>query len=114
MKAADYTNKFLAQMRHYREGLVLFFNSAPIRGIGSSSGFELVVQSRADTDPKHLAQVVNLLIDAVKQNPKIASANTFFRPATPQLFVDVDEAKAVALGVPSGDVFDAQENPVSM
>jgi hydrophobe/amphiphile efflux-1 (HAE1) family protein len=106
LKAADYTDKFLAQMRHYREGLVLFFNAAPIRGIGSSSGFELVVQSRADTDAKRLAQVVNLLVDALKQNPKIVSATTFFRPSTPQLFVDVDEAKAIAQGVSTGDVFD--------
>ncbi|MFY9328693.1 MAG: multidrug efflux RND transporter permease subunit [Georgfuchsia sp.] len=105
--AMDYTKIFSAEMQYFREGLLMFFNSSPIRGIGRSGGFELSLQSRLDDDPKHLAQAVTILIDALKRNPAIASATTFFRPSTPQLFVDVDREKALALGVPIGDVFDA-------
>ncbi|MDH4101233.1 MAG: efflux RND transporter permease subunit, partial [Nitrospirota bacterium] len=32
--------------------------------------------------------------------------NTFFRPTVPQLFVDVDEAKVISLGIPLSEVYD--------
>ncbi len=103
--AMEYQAKFSAQMKHFREGLVLFFNAAPIRGIGNSSGFEFAIQNRVDGDPVKAAQAVAILIDAIKKNPKIASATTFFRAATPQLFVDVDREKALAMGVPISDIY---------
>ena len=36
--------------------------------------------------------------------------NTFFRPTVPQLLVEVDREKAMALGVPVSDVFDALQS----
>ena len=107
MSGAEYAKKFSAEMQHFREGIILFFNPAPIRGIGNSSGFEVAIQNRVDADPQHLSEVLTLLIDELKKDPKLASATTFFRPSTPQLFVDVDREKEIALGIPLGDVFDA-------
>ena len=107
LTAMDYAKKFAAESRHFGEGLALFFNPPPIRGIGSSSGFDFAVQNRVDADPKHLAEVLTHFIDVLNHNPKLTGVTTFFRPSTPQLFVDVDREKALALGVPIGDVFDA-------
>jgi multidrug efflux pump len=87
------------------DGLAIAFNPPAIRGLGSSGGFELYVQSRSDTNPMHLSTVVNSFIDALKAEKELAGINTFFRPTVPQLFVEVDEAKAISLGVRVADIY---------
>lgn len=87
------------------DGMAIAFNPPAIRGLGSSGGFELYVQSRGDSDPMRLSGVVNNFIDALKQEPRLAGINTFFRPTVPQLFVEVDEAKAISQGVPIADIY---------
>jgi multidrug efflux pump len=87
------------------DGIAIAFNPPAIRGLGSSGGFELYVQSRGDSDPMRLSGVVNNFIDALKQEPRLAGINTFFRPTVPQLFVEVDEAKALSQGVPVADIY---------
>jgi HAE1 family hydrophobic/amphiphilic exporter-1/multidrug efflux pump len=108
----EYTKKFIAAGQKYRDGILLFFNPAPIRGIGSSSGFEVYVQNRLDADPKRLAEVVNLFMDELRKNPGLINITTFFRPAIPQLFVDVDREKAIALGVSLSDLYDALSSSI--
>lgn len=87
------------------DGIAIAFNPPAIRGMGSSGGFELYVQSRGDSDPMRLSGVVNNFIDALKQEPRLAGINTFFRPTVPQLFIEVDEAKALSQGVPVADIY---------
>jgi len=87
------------------DGLAIAFNPPAIRGLGNSGGFELYVQSRGDPDPMHLLDAVTDFITALKQEPKLAGINTFFRPTVPQLFVEVDEAKAISQGVAVSDIY---------
>ena len=87
------------------DGMAIAFNPPAIRGLGSSGGFEVYVQSRNDTDPMHLAAVTNNFIDALRAEKNLAGINTFFRPTVPQLFVEVDEAKAIAQGVRVSDIY---------
>jgi multidrug efflux pump len=87
------------------DGLAIAFNPPAIRGLGNSGSMELYIQSRGDSDPLHLSAVVNNLIDDLKKEPRLAGINTFFRPTVPQLFVEVDEAKAISQGVPIADVY---------
>lgn len=87
------------------DGLAVAFNPPAIRGLGSTGGFELYVQSRTNTDPLELSSVVNDFMDNLNQEPKLASINTFFRPTVPQFFFEVDEAKAIAQGVAIADIY---------
>jgi len=87
------------------DGLAIAFNPPAIRGLGNSGGFELYVQSRGDSNPMNLLSVVTDFIGALKQEPRLAGINTFFRPTVPQLFVEVDEAKAISQGVAVSDVY---------
>ena len=91
----------------FREGLVFAFNPPPIRGLGSSGGFEVFVQNRADGDPVKLAEVIQQLTAELRKRPELAGVNTFYHPTIPQLLIEVDREKALSLGVPIGDVFDA-------
>ena len=92
------------------DGMALAFNPPAIRGLGTAGGFEVYLQSRADADPKRLALVVQDFVAALARDPRLQGINTFFRPNVPQLQVDVDRDKALALGVPLQDVYDALQS----
>jgi multidrug efflux pump len=89
------------------EAIVLAFNPPPIRGLGTAGGFEVWLQDRADADPRLLAAQLGRFTDALRKRSELTGINSFFRPTVPQLFVDVDREKAMALGVPVNSIFDA-------
>ena len=78
-----------------------------IPGIGTSSGFEFWVQDRANGDPMRLYELTQQLLAETRTRPELAQVNTTFRGVSQQLRVNVDYSKAVLLGVPIGDVYDA-------
>ena len=106
ISAADLIKQFAAENQDERDGLLLMFNPSPIRGIGNSGSYEMYLQSRVDADPKRLAAVMQTLIEALKKSPNLAGVSTFFRPTTPQVYLDVDRDKALAMGVPINELFD--------
>lgn len=87
------------------DGMAIAFTPPPIRGLGTAGGFEVYVQARESDDPKRLQEATAAFMDALKQDKTLTGINTFFRPGSPQLHVEVDEAKALALKVPVADVF---------
>jgi multidrug efflux pump len=108
--ADDLTKYVAAKSGAIREGMVLAFNPPPIRGLGQAGGLEFYLQNRADGDPKNLARVMQDFAGALRKRSELTGINTFFRPTVPQVAVDVDNEKALALGVPIGDVFDALQS----
>ena len=108
---ADDVVKFVgAKGAGVTEGLVFAFNPTPIRGLGTAGGTEMFVQARADTDAKKLAGVVQQFVGDLRKQSDLTAVNTFFRASVPQIFVEVDREKALALGVPVSDVFDALQS----
>ena len=103
--ADDLAKKFMGMGMMLPDGLGLVFNPPAIRGLGAAGGFEVYIQARGDSDPQALAKVVQQFMDALKQRPELTGINTFFRPTSPQLYVEVDEAKALSLNVPVADVY---------
>jgi HAE1 family hydrophobic/amphiphilic exporter-1/multidrug efflux pump len=108
---ADALSKYVAgKSIQIRDGAAMTFNPPPIRGLGQAGGLEFYLQNRADGDPKHLAQVMGDFAVALGKRAELTGINTFFRPTVPQVSVDVDNEKALSLGVPVGDVFDALQS----
>src|SRR5919204_2417 len=101
--AADIAQKGAA----LRDGIVIAFNPAAIRGLGTAGGFEFYLQARTNPDPQRLFEVTQSFLGALRENPRLTGMNSFFRPTVPQLKVEVDREKAMSLGVPVQDVFDA-------
>jgi len=90
-----------------RDGLVLAFAAPPIRGLGTAAGFELYLQSRAASDPRKLDEVLQKFLAALRARRDLSGINSFYRIAAPQLHVEVDREKAIAMGVPVSDIFNA-------
>ncbi|MDP2152632.1 MAG: multidrug efflux RND transporter permease subunit [Methylotenera sp.] len=108
--ADDIVKKLFGIGMQQPDGMAIAFNPPAIRGLGSSGGFELYVQTRGDSDPARLAAVVNNLIEELKKEPRLTEINTFFRPTVPQLFLEVDEAKAISQGVPVSSIYDTLQS----
>lgn len=103
--AEQLAKKFTELGMGMSDGMALVFNPPPIRGLGSAGGFEFYVQSKVQPSPQQLAEVVGGFTEALRKQPKLTGINTFFRPTAPQLYVEVDEAKALSLGIPISDVY---------
>jgi HAE1 family hydrophobic/amphiphilic exporter-1/multidrug efflux pump len=96
-----------------REGLALAFNPPAIRGIGTAGGFEVYLQARTNPDPTQLFKATQGFMAELAKHPKLAGINSFYRPTSPQLRVEVDREKAISLGVPVQDVFDALQSTMA-
>jgi hydrophobe/amphiphile efflux-1 (HAE1) family protein len=98
--ADDLQKKIAAAGMKLSDGMGLIFNPPPIQGLGTAGGFEAYVQAREEADPRKLAAITTQLLDALKARSELTGMNSFFRVSSPQLSVEVDEAKAIALGIP--------------
>jgi hydrophobe/amphiphile efflux-1 (HAE1) family protein len=96
-----------------RDGMALAFNPAAIRGLGTAGGFELYLQARSDPNAQRLFQVTQSFLAALREHPQLTGINSFFRPTVPQLHVEVDREKALSLGVPVQEVFEALQSTMS-
>lgn len=105
-KTADDVVQQLSEIGEQRsDGIVIAFNPPAIRGLGSTGGFEAYVQTLVESNPLVLSGIVNGFMDKLVSDPLLAKANTFFRPNVTQLFVEVDEAKAISQGIAIEDIY---------
>ena len=104
-KAQDLAGKFMGIGMMQPDGMGLVFNPPPIMGLGTAGGFEVYVQNRVDGDAARLNEVVQGFMAELQKHPEFTRISTFFRPTVPQLYVEVDEQKALALGVPIADIY---------
>ena len=104
-KAQDLAGKFMGIGMMQPDGMGLVFNPPPIMGLGTAGGFEVYVQNRVDGDAARLNEVVQGFMAELQKHPEFTRISTFFRPTVPQLYVEVDEQKALALGIPIADIY---------
>ena len=87
-----------------KAGVGFAFGPPAIPGLGTGSGFSIMIQDRGGNSPEYLAAETAEFIRAATARPEIGGAITMFRPNSPQIFLDIDDSKALKLGVPLADV----------
>jgi len=86
-------------------GAVAFaFGPPAIPGLGTGSGFSMMLQDRGGNSPAYLADQANRFIQAARQRPEIGNAFTTYRASSPQIFADIDIDNVLKLGVSPADV----------
>jgi hydrophobe/amphiphile efflux-1 (HAE1) family protein len=90
-----------------QEGLVVVVMPPPVRGIGTSGGFRMMVEDRADRGFQALQGAVYAMMGRAAQTPGLAQVFSLFESSTPQLYLDIDRTKVQMLGVNMSDVFAA-------
>ncbi len=95
------------QLNQVEGAFAFVFGLPPILGLGTSGGFEFMVEDRTGGDVQQLADVTQSLLNALASRPEIAFAATSFRTTVPQYKVEVDTEKVQTLGIPVTDVYNA-------
>ena len=86
-------------------GIAFSFSPPAIPGVGTSGGFQFVLEDRAGRDVQFLADNLGKFMAAAQKRPEIGLISTTFLPRVPQRFVDVDRDKALKQGVAVSDVY---------
>jgi hydrophobic/amphiphilic exporter-1 (mainly G- bacteria), HAE1 family len=95
------------QLSKLPEGTAFSFAPPAIPGVGTSGGFQFVLEDRAGRDVQFLADNLDKFLAAARKRPEIGAISTSFLPSVPQQFVDVDRDKALKQGVAISDVYQA-------
>jgi hydrophobe/amphiphile efflux-1 (HAE1) family protein len=97
------------QQRYYgiKDGFIFAFGLPPILGLGTSGGFEFMLEDRAGGDIEALAQATDQLVAAARSRPELQNVVSTFRNTVPQYKVEVERDKVQTMGVPITDVYDA-------
>jgi HAE1 family hydrophobic/amphiphilic exporter-1 len=86
-------------------GIAFSFSPPAIPGVGTSGGFQFVLEDRAGRDVQFLAGNLAKFLAAARKRPEIGMISTTFLPSVPQQFVDVDRDKVLKQGVAINDVY---------
>jgi HAE1 family hydrophobic/amphiphilic exporter-1 len=93
------------KLSQIQEAAIFVIIPPAIRGLGSSGGFQMVVQDRADLGLSELDKATRGVIQAASGQSNLTGLATTFSAQSPQLYLDIDRTKAQSLGIQISDVF---------
>jgi hydrophobic/amphiphilic exporter-1 (mainly G- bacteria), HAE1 family len=93
------------QLSNLPQGTVFSFSPPAIPGVGTSGGFQFVLEDRAGKDVQFLASNLNKFLAEARKRPEIGMVSTTSLPSVPQKFVEVDREKVLKQGVAINDVY---------
>lgn len=102
---AKVRSRILDVLNTYPESRAYVFTPAIIPGLGSSGGFEMVLEARGDATYTDLQQAVDTIRTYAARLPMISGLSTSMQTDIPQLYFDVDRDRAKMLGIPVSDIF---------
>jgi hydrophobic/amphiphilic exporter-1 (mainly G- bacteria), HAE1 family len=95
------------QLSGLPQGSAFSFSPPAIPGVGTSGGFQFVLEDRAGRDVQFLSDSLDKFLAAARKRPEIGTISTSFLPSVPQKFVRVDQEKVLKQGVAINDVYQA-------
>src|SRR5437762_8804319 len=87
------------------EGRAALFTPPPISGLGSASGFKIIIEDRGDLGLPEIQKQVERIIEASKESTRVKNLFSVFRAHTPQLYVDLDRQQCETMGLDPKEVF---------
>lgn len=93
------------ELSTYPESKAYVFTPAIIPGLGSSGGFEMVLEARGDATYTDLQNAVDTLRYYAAQSAVISDISSSMQADIPQLYFNVDRDRAKMQGIPVSDIF---------
>jgi HAE1 family hydrophobic/amphiphilic exporter-1 len=97
-------NRELAEIQEAQAFVVI---PPPIRGLGQTGGFQMMVEDRGSLGLTQLQQAANQLVQTANSQSSLQGITSTFSVSSPQLYLDIDRIKAESLQVPLSNVFEA-------
>ena len=86
-------------------GIAFIFPPPAIPGVGTSGGFNFVLEDRSGSGSSFLVKNLQVFLEAARKRPELAGLNTTALYGVPQVTVSVDKAKVLTQGVNLADVY---------
>ena len=91
------------------EGFVISFAPPPIQGLSLTGGVEGYLEVRGDASTDEIQALAARLMAAANERPELSNARTTLDTSFPRYRANVDREKALAAGVPIGQVFSTMQ-----
>lgn len=104
--AAGIVQRASKEFNSWPEAQAFAFAPPAIRELGNALGFNLFIQDRTGLGRDALVQARNSLIGEASKNPLLAGVRPNAQADTPEYKLDIDNAKAGALGVSVAEISD--------
>jgi HAE1 family hydrophobic/amphiphilic exporter-1 len=104
-KTAAQVVKFInyAMLAKVTEATVMAFGPPPIPGLGTGSGFSMMLQDKSGNTPQYLSMQVARFVEAASKRPEIANVYSTYRSNVPQKYISIDKDKIQKLGLKLAD-----------
>jgi hydrophobic/amphiphilic exporter-1 (mainly G- bacteria), HAE1 family len=89
-----------------QEALAFVVIPPPIRGLGQTGGFQMMVEDRRSLGLTELSRNTSELIQKANSNPGLRGLATTFSMRSPQVYLNIDRTKAESLQVLPQSIFD--------
>ncbi len=94
----------MGKLLSFKEGLAFAFAPPAVLELGTANGFDLRLTDNASLGHEALVQARNQLIGLAARDPRLANVRPNALDDTPQYKLDIDQAKASALGLSLADI----------
>jgi multidrug efflux pump len=100
------SNRATGMLSRVRDAFIFALVPPAIQGLGQSQGFDFQLQAAGGTDRATLSKARDQLLGMASQDKQmLAGVRRGDLPETPQLKIDIDQAKAAAHGLAANDIW---------
>ncbi|MDO5113441.1 MAG: multidrug efflux RND transporter permease subunit [Planctomycetia bacterium] len=107
VKDTDVLQGLLQVGNTIKDANIFAYAPPPVNGMGNAAGFTLQLQDKSALGVRVLQQMADEVSQISAQTPGLHNVFTQYRAAMPQMYVNIDRQKAITMGVPIGEIFDA-------
>ena len=93
------------RMGAVQDAFVMVFPPPPVNGLGTTGGFKMMIEDRNNAGYDELYKTIQAIQMKAWQDKRLAGVFSSFQINVPQLYADVDRAKAKQLGVPLQTIY---------
>ncbi len=98
-------NRLNQELSRLPVGTVFSFSPPAVPGVGTSGGFQFVLEDRSGKDVEFLSDNLNKFLAAARKRPEIGLVTSTFIPSVPEEYINVDRDKVLKQGVAINDVY---------
>jgi hydrophobe/amphiphile efflux-1 (HAE1) family protein len=104
LSAKALSDRIIKHFASNKEAVITPISPPPIRGLGTASGFDFMLEDRGGLGHDALAKARDQLLALAKQDPVLAQVRFSGQADNPTFKVNIDREKAAALGVSTADI----------
>jgi hydrophobe/amphiphile efflux-1 (HAE1) family protein len=98
--------QLFGKLQSIEEAFIIAIPPPPVRGIGNSGGFKMQLQERLGAEMDRVLAAAQEIMSRARQTPELTGVFTTFSTSSPQVFLEIDRAKARILDVPIPNIFE--------